>query len=87
MKPIEAIMRTAPVIPVIVIDDVADAVSLAQALVAGVAIGDVGEGEGAAERSVAPGGDAVVAQEATLARQAGAGSLSALPHQALMAAS
>lgn len=35
MKPIEAIMRTAPVIPVIVIDEVADAVPLAQALVAG----------------------------------------------------
>jgi 2-dehydro-3-deoxyphosphogluconate aldolase/(4S)-4-hydroxy-2-oxoglutarate aldolase len=35
MKSIEAIMRTAPVIPVIVIDEVADAVPLAQALVAG----------------------------------------------------
>jgi 2-dehydro-3-deoxyphosphogluconate aldolase / (4S)-4-hydroxy-2-oxoglutarate aldolase len=32
---IDAIMRTAPVIPVIVIDDVAHAVSLAEALVAG----------------------------------------------------
>lgn len=35
MKPIETIMRTAPVIPVLVIDDVADAVPIAQALVAG----------------------------------------------------
>lgn len=35
MKPIETIMRTAPVIPVIVIDEVADAVPLAKALVAG----------------------------------------------------
>lgn len=35
MSPIEFIMRTAPVIPVIVIDDVADAVPLAEALVAG----------------------------------------------------
>ncbi|HEX7858403.1 MAG TPA: bifunctional 4-hydroxy-2-oxoglutarate aldolase/2-dehydro-3-deoxy-phosphogluconate aldolase [Sphingobium sp.] len=35
MTPIEAIMRTSPVIPVIVIDDVRDAVPMAQALVAG----------------------------------------------------
>jgi 2-dehydro-3-deoxyphosphogluconate aldolase/(4S)-4-hydroxy-2-oxoglutarate aldolase len=35
MKPIETIMRTAPVIPVIVIEDVAHAVPMAQALVAG----------------------------------------------------
>lgn len=35
MKPIETIMRTAPVIPVIVVDDVAHAVPLAEALVAG----------------------------------------------------
>lgn len=35
MKPVEAIMRTAPVIPVIVINEVADAVPLATALVAG----------------------------------------------------
>lgn len=35
MKPIEKIMRAAPVIPVIVIDDVSDAVPLATALVAG----------------------------------------------------
>ena len=35
MKPIETIMRTAPVIPVLVIDDVAHAVPIAQALVAG----------------------------------------------------
>jgi 2-dehydro-3-deoxyphosphogluconate aldolase/(4S)-4-hydroxy-2-oxoglutarate aldolase len=35
MKPIEAIMRTAPVIPVLVIDDVAHALPVAQALVAG----------------------------------------------------
>lgn len=35
MSDIETIMRTAPVIPVIVIDDVAHAVPLAQALVAG----------------------------------------------------
>ncbi len=35
MKPIESIMRSAPVIPVIVIDDLAHAVPLAQALVAG----------------------------------------------------
>lgn len=35
MKPIETIMRTAPVIPVIVIDDVRHAVPLAEALVAG----------------------------------------------------
>lgn len=35
MSPIEAIMRTAPVIPVLVIDDVAHAVPIAQALVAG----------------------------------------------------
>ncbi|MBD58955.1 MAG: 2-dehydro-3-deoxyphosphogluconate aldolase [Citromicrobium sp.] len=35
MKPIEQIMRTAPVIPVLVIEDAADAVPLAQALVAG----------------------------------------------------
>lgn len=34
-SPIETIMRTAPVIPVIVIDSVADAVPMAQALVAG----------------------------------------------------
>ncbi|WP_284124497.1 bifunctional 4-hydroxy-2-oxoglutarate aldolase/2-dehydro-3-deoxy-phosphogluconate aldolase [Parerythrobacter aestuarii] len=35
MSSIEDIMRTAPVIPVIVIDDVADAVPLAESLVAG----------------------------------------------------
>jgi len=35
MTPIETLMRTAPVIPVIVIDDVAHAAPLAQALVAG----------------------------------------------------
>ncbi|HEX7872976.1 MAG TPA: bifunctional 4-hydroxy-2-oxoglutarate aldolase/2-dehydro-3-deoxy-phosphogluconate aldolase [Sphingobium sp.] len=35
MTPIEAIMRTSPVIPVIVIDDVSHAVPMAQALVAG----------------------------------------------------
>ncbi|MXP45056.1 bifunctional 4-hydroxy-2-oxoglutarate aldolase/2-dehydro-3-deoxy-phosphogluconate aldolase [Allopontixanthobacter sediminis] len=35
MKPIESILRSAPVIPVIVIDDLAHAVPLAQALVAG----------------------------------------------------
>lgn len=35
MKSIDAIMRTAPVIPVIVIEDVAHAVPLAEALVAG----------------------------------------------------
>ena len=35
MKPIETIMRTAPVIPVIVIDEVEHAVPLAEALVAG----------------------------------------------------
>ena len=35
MSPIETIMRTAPVIPVIVIDDVAQARPLAEALVAG----------------------------------------------------
>ncbi|MDZ4306401.1 bifunctional 4-hydroxy-2-oxoglutarate aldolase/2-dehydro-3-deoxy-phosphogluconate aldolase [Allopontixanthobacter sp.] len=35
MKPIETIMRSAPVIPVIVIDDLDHAVPLAQALVAG----------------------------------------------------
>ena len=35
MKPIEAIMRTAPVIPVLVIDDVAHALPVARALVAG----------------------------------------------------
>lgn len=35
MTPIEAIMRTAPVIPVIVIENVADAVPMARALVAG----------------------------------------------------
>ncbi|MFT3965471.1 MAG: bifunctional 4-hydroxy-2-oxoglutarate aldolase/2-dehydro-3-deoxy-phosphogluconate aldolase [Sphingobium sp.] len=35
MTPIEAIMRTSPVIPVIVIEDVAHAVPLARALVAG----------------------------------------------------
>ncbi len=35
MKPIETIMRTAPVIPVLVIDDVAHAIPIAQALVAG----------------------------------------------------
>lgn len=35
MIPIEAIMRTSPVIPVIVIDDVSHAVPMAQALVAG----------------------------------------------------
>ncbi|MEH6716725.1 bifunctional 4-hydroxy-2-oxoglutarate aldolase/2-dehydro-3-deoxy-phosphogluconate aldolase [Parasphingorhabdus flavimaris] len=35
MKPIERIMRTAPVIPVLVIDNVSDAVPIARALVAG----------------------------------------------------
>lgn len=35
MTPIEAIMRTSPVIPVIVIDDIAHAVPMAEALVAG----------------------------------------------------
>ena len=35
MKPIETIMRTAPVIPVLVIDDVAHAEPIARALVAG----------------------------------------------------
>jgi 2-dehydro-3-deoxyphosphogluconate aldolase/(4S)-4-hydroxy-2-oxoglutarate aldolase len=35
MKPIETIMRTAPVIPVLVIDDLAHAVPVARALVAG----------------------------------------------------
>jgi 2-dehydro-3-deoxyphosphogluconate aldolase / (4S)-4-hydroxy-2-oxoglutarate aldolase len=35
MKPIETIMRTAPVIPVLVIDDVAHAKPIAEALVAG----------------------------------------------------
>ena len=35
MKPIEQVMRTAPVIPVLVVEDVADAVPMAQALVAG----------------------------------------------------
>ncbi|MEL7690564.1 bifunctional 4-hydroxy-2-oxoglutarate aldolase/2-dehydro-3-deoxy-phosphogluconate aldolase [Citromicrobium bathyomarinum] len=35
MKPIEQLMRTAPVIPVLVIDDVNDAVPMAEALVAG----------------------------------------------------
>ena len=35
MKPIETIMRTAPVIPVLVIEDVAHAQPIAQALVAG----------------------------------------------------
>jgi 2-dehydro-3-deoxyphosphogluconate aldolase/(4S)-4-hydroxy-2-oxoglutarate aldolase len=35
MKPIEAIMRTAPVIPVLVIDDIAHAKPIAEALVAG----------------------------------------------------
>ena len=35
MKPIERIMRTAPVIPVLVIDNVADAIPIARALVAG----------------------------------------------------
>ena len=35
MKPIEAIMRTAPVIPVLVIDDVGHALPVARALVAG----------------------------------------------------
>ena len=35
MKPIERIMRTAPVIPVLVIDNVADAFPIARALVAG----------------------------------------------------
>ena len=35
MKPIETIMRTAPVIPVLVIEDVAHAVPVARALVAG----------------------------------------------------
>jgi 2-dehydro-3-deoxyphosphogluconate aldolase / (4S)-4-hydroxy-2-oxoglutarate aldolase len=35
MKPIETIMRTAPVIPVLVIDDAAHALPIAEALVAG----------------------------------------------------
>ena len=35
MKPIEQLMRTAPVIPVLVIEDAADAVPTAEALVAG----------------------------------------------------
>ncbi|HEX9805346.1 MAG TPA: bifunctional 4-hydroxy-2-oxoglutarate aldolase/2-dehydro-3-deoxy-phosphogluconate aldolase [Alteraurantiacibacter sp.] len=35
MEPIEKIMRTAPVIPVLVVDDPAEAVPLAEALVAG----------------------------------------------------
>lgn len=35
MEPIEKIMRTAPVIPVLVVDDAAEAVPLAEALVAG----------------------------------------------------
>ena len=35
MKPIEQLMRTAPVIPVLVIEDAADAVPMAQALVTG----------------------------------------------------
>jgi len=35
LKPIEQLMRTAPVIPVLVIDDVNDAVPMADALVAG----------------------------------------------------
>ena len=35
MKPIETLMRTAPVIPVIVVDDVSHAIPLAEALVAG----------------------------------------------------
>jgi 2-dehydro-3-deoxyphosphogluconate aldolase / (4S)-4-hydroxy-2-oxoglutarate aldolase len=35
LKPIEQLMRTAPVIPVLVIEDAADAVPMAQALVAG----------------------------------------------------
>lgn len=35
MKPVEALMRTAPVIPVLVIDDVAHARPIAEALVAG----------------------------------------------------
>jgi 2-dehydro-3-deoxyphosphogluconate aldolase / (4S)-4-hydroxy-2-oxoglutarate aldolase len=35
MKPVEAVMRTAPVIPVLVIEDVAHARSIAEALVAG----------------------------------------------------
>lgn len=35
MKPIETIMRTAPVIPVLVIDDIAHAQPIAEALVAG----------------------------------------------------
>ena len=35
MQSIEAIMRTAPVIPVLVVDDAAEAVPLAEALVAG----------------------------------------------------
>lgn len=35
MKPIETVMRTAPVIPVLVIEDVAHAVPVARALVAG----------------------------------------------------
>jgi 2-dehydro-3-deoxyphosphogluconate aldolase/(4S)-4-hydroxy-2-oxoglutarate aldolase len=35
VKPIEAIMRTAPVIPVLVIEDAGHAVPIARALVAG----------------------------------------------------
>jgi len=35
LKPIEQLMRTAPVIPVLVVEDAADAVPMAQALVAG----------------------------------------------------
>ncbi|MET0251900.1 MAG: bifunctional 4-hydroxy-2-oxoglutarate aldolase/2-dehydro-3-deoxy-phosphogluconate aldolase [Novosphingobium sp.] len=35
MRPVEAIMRTAPVIPVLVIDDVGEAETIARALVAG----------------------------------------------------
>lgn len=35
MEPIETVMRTAPVIPVLVVDDAAEAVPLAEALVAG----------------------------------------------------
>ena len=35
MKPVETVMRTAPVIPVLVIEDVAHAIPIAEALVAG----------------------------------------------------
>lgn len=35
MQPMEAIMRTAPVIPVLVVDDPVHAIPIAQALIAG----------------------------------------------------